>query len=86
MNFELNQLFHSKSRFSNTSHFTQQITLFDVQNSFILQDISNGQVLKSKLIDIIESLNGMRIPSKINPLLKERVSVLCVAKAFQKQP
>ena len=52
----------------------------------ILEDISNGQVLNSNLIYVIEDLNGKRIPSEINLLLKERVSVLCVAKAFQKQP
>ena len=43
-------------------------------------------LLNSNLIYVIEDLNGMRIPSEINLLLKERVSVLCVAKAFQKQP
>ena len=57
-----------------------------MQDSFVLEDISNGQVLNSNLIYLIEDLNGMRIPSEINLLLKERVSVLCVAKAFQKQP
>ena len=43
-------------------------------------------LLNSNLIYVIEDLNGIRIPSEINLLLKERVSVLCVAKAFQKQP
>lgn len=55
-----------------------------MQNTFISEDISNGQVLNSNLINIFEGLNGMRIPSEINPFLKERVSVLFVAKAFQK--
>ena len=60
-----------------------------MQNSFItfvLEDISNGQVLNSNLIDIVKVLDRMRIHYEINPLLKERVSVLCVEKAFQKQP
>jgi hypothetical protein len=66
---------------------TQQITLFDVQNSFTyIVGYFKWPSLKSKLINVTEGLNGIRIPSEINPLLKERVSVLCVAKAFQKQP
>ena len=84
MNFELNQLFHPKSKFSNTSHFTQQSLMCKIV--LYWKDVSNGQVLKSKLINVIEGLNGIRIPFEINSLLKERVSVLCVAKTFQKQP
>ena len=58
-----------------------------MQNSFTyIEGYFKWPSLKCKLNNVIEGLNGIRIPSEINPLLKERVSVLCVAKAFQKQP